>query len=76
MCGLAAPAVPHPLPSCAQGLTGLLLSVSSLLLPRLAAFSLLHQVHRAADLEELVEEEGTEKKLYFSSPSQGLSAPH
>lgn len=44
------------LPSSAPALTGLLLSVSSLLLVRPAAFPLLPQVHRPADLEKLVKE--------------------
>lgn len=50
MCALAAPAVPHPLPSDAAGVAGLFPSVSSRLLPRPAAFSLVPQVHRPAEL--------------------------
>lgn len=55
MCALAS-AVPHPLPSFAPALTGFLFSASSLLLLRPAAFSLLPQVPRPADLEESVKE--------------------
>lgn len=75
MCALPAPAVPHPLPSPAPALTGFLLSVSSLLLPRPAAFPLLPQVHGPADLEELVKEI-MRKKWYYSIVPQGPSAAH
>lgn len=70
MCVLTAPAVPHPLPSFAPALTGLL-SASSLLWPGSAAFPLLPQVHRPVDLEEF-EKEIMRTKCYYSIP---LRAP-